>query len=66
MTRMVMIIAALGWLAATSGCDGKSAAHGFCTGDDGTAQDCKICCDVDKARECCDKAKKLSAAQSEQ
>ncbi|MBW2453728.1 MAG: hypothetical protein JRI68_04425 [Deltaproteobacteria bacterium] len=61
MSRILLAIVTLGLLATVSGCDSNSAAHKFCMGDDGTSQDCKICCDVDKAQECCDKAKTLKA-----
>jgi len=61
MSKLLATIVTLGLLATVSGCDSKSSAHKFCMGDDGTAQDCGICCKVDKAEECCEKAKKLKA-----
>lgn len=65
MTRILLATVTLGLLATLGACDSKSSAHKFCMGADGTAQDCKICCDVDKAKECCDKAEKLKPAQDE-
>lgn len=62
MKKLLLATWTLGLLASLAACDSKSSAHGFCMGDDGTAQDCTICCDVDKAKECCEKAEKLKAA----
>lgn len=59
MTNHLLVMALFVGALFVGGCNSKSAAHGFCMGSDGTAQDCKICCDVDKAKECCDKLKQL-------
>ena len=61
MSRCLAAVLILGCVAAVSGCESMSSAHKVCMGDDGTAQDCGICCRVDKAKECCEKAKKLQA-----
>ncbi len=62
MKTVLLALFALVTLLPLTACEDRSAAYGFCLGEDGTYQDCSICCEVDQAQECCDRAEALSSA----